>query len=83
MDKTMMGGYCLMRDSAPKGYFKNGSINHFRQLATYFNKLESGKKPQWLDRVKFGFDARKSWIFGIKILPGRNKNIKSMNELFR
>ena len=75
----MMGGYCLILDSKPKRGFKNGSMNHVRQLATYINELELGKKSQCLHEVKLGSDALKSWVFGIKNLA-ETKQIGQKHE---
>ena len=75
----MMGEYSIILYSTPRGVFKNGSMNHVRQLATYINELELGKKSQCLHEVKLGSDALKSWVFGIKNLA-ETKQIGQKHE---
>ena len=45
----MIGKCCLVLDSTLKCGFKKGSMDHSRQLSSYFNKL---KRPQGVHGVK-------------------------------
>ena len=44
----MMDDYCLILECTPKAGFKDGSSNHFKQLASYLNgsKLELGTRQE-------------------------------------